>query len=588
MEHKPLIFNTLAEIPELVVSLATMEHNATGSWRYLRPSFQNKVPPCNNGCPAGNDIEGFIRLIGERRFLDAWVRLKQENPLTRTCGRVCFHPCEGKCNRREHDQALSIQALERFAGEHAQRSALPGVVRPSSGKRVAIVGAGPAGLSAAFHLARMGHAVTLLEKHDKPGGILRYGIPAYRLPREVLDDEIEDILSLGVELRCGVRVGQGGDVGFDELADYDALFIAVGAHSSRSLGIPGENAARVIPGLELLRRIGAGEQPDVGSRAVVIGGGNTALDAARSLLRHGARADVYYRRSRAEMPAFEDEIEEAVREGVGLYMLEGPVRIELDDEGNVRGLTMMRMRLGAPDASGRRRPEPIEGSEHHIEADTVIAAIGETVDSSSLPPGLQTEDDGSLQVDEFGRCSQGGMLAGGDVTPILRTVVTAVGSGKLAAIAIDMRLAGEPPDKVEQLMRIGQGGSISISRYLDSGEAHAAYDDANTVVQFEQINTAYFPHLERGQSAHSPMPQRIKDFSEVNAGLDEAAAMREVERCFHCGLCTECDNCYIFCPDVAVIPREGEFGYDVNYDYCKGCGICASECPRSCIILTED
>ncbi len=588
MSRKPLTFASIDDMPDRVVSLASMEHNHTGTWRYIKPIFENKVPPCSHGCPAGTDVEGFIQLIEQGRFTDAWVRLKEENPLTRVCGRVCFHPCETACNRGRYDLSVSINALERFAGEHADRSKLPAVVAEPTGKTIAVVGSGPAGLTAASYLARMGHKVTVFEMMDQAGGILRYGIPVHRLPREVLDEEIEDILSLGVELRCGVKVGRSNGKSFDDLSGFDAVFLAVGAYHSRPLGIPGEDAKRVITGLELLRAVASGETLDLGERAAVIGGGNTALDVARVLVRLGVRVDIYYRRGRAEMPAFEEEVEEALREGVYVHTLVAPVGVDLDDAGNVRAVKLIRMRLGDPDESGRRRPEPIDDSEHSVETDSVIACVGELVDPDSTPDDVDRRRDGSVNVDEFGHSSMDSLWAGGDVTPNERTVVSAISMGKRAAVAIDRYLAGAPKREIDAVLRVGDRGCVSMSRYLSTGDAHASYDDANHIVKFDELNTAHFVKAERARLSRAPFPARLDGFPEVNLGIAEEQVRTEASRCFHCGVCNECDNCYVFCPDVAILPKPDAFGYTLNYDFCKGCGICAVECPRASMTMVEE
>ncbi|MBI2569058.1 MAG: FAD-dependent oxidoreductase [Candidatus Schekmanbacteria bacterium] len=588
MKQQRITFQNVDDLPNVVVSLGTMEWNHTGSWRYLRPRHENKVPACSNACPAGNDIEGFIRLIGENRFAEAWLKLKEENPLTRTCGRVCFHPCEAGCNRAHFDMPVSINALERFAGEHADRNLLAKTARPASGKQVAVIGSGPAGLTAAFYLARLGHGVTVFEAMAEPGGVLRYGIPAHRLPRAVLDDEIADIASMGVTFRCGVRLGSGGDLSYAELVGYDAVFVAIGAHESRRLGLPGEDAKGVMSGLHLLRLVAAGTRPRLGTRVAVIGGGNTACDAARVLLRLGTRVGLYYRRSRAEMPAFKDEIDEAIREGVELHELCAPVAISTNATGAVTAIRLIRMKLGEPDDSGRRQPHPIPGSELEVPVDTVVAAIGELADPGALPPGVEVTGDGSVRVDDLGRASVEAVFSGGDVTPGPRTVVDAIAAGKRAAVAVDLYLAGAEKAEAAKVMRVGLGGGISMSQYLERSLAHERYGDSEHVVTFDELNTAYFESQPRHRLKRLTVESRLSGFAEVNAGLTDREALVEAARCFHCGVCTECDNCYVFCPDVAVRPLGEGKGYEIDYDYCKGCGICVAECPRASMSLAGE
>ncbi len=579
MAQKPIIFADAAALPEQVISLGTMEHNRTGSWRYIRPVYDNKVPPCANRCPAGTDIERFVGLIEAGRATEAWVALKEENPLTRVCGRVCFHPCETACNRGRYDRAVAINALERFAGEHADRARLPGPARAATDKRVAVVGSGPAGLAAAWYLARMGHQVTVFERAAEPGGMLRYGIPHHRLPREVLDEEIDDIRSLGVDIRCDRPIDGRA---WAELGGYHAVFLASGAQRSRRLDIPGEDAHGVMSGLDLLRAVNSGRAPAVGARVAVIGGGNSAIDAARVLVRTGARVDIHYRRGRAEMPAFDEEVSEAVREGVTLNLLAAPVRIEVDD-GRVSGLTLVRMELGEPDASGRRRPRPVPGSEHTVRVDSVITAVGEVVDGAALPPDLAAGDDG-VATDGGGFTGRLHTWAGGDVTPATRTVVDAIGAGKRAAVAIDRELRGLDGE----VRTVGRGGAVQLSRYLGAGTTHGSYDDWERVVGFDDLNPAHFTHAERARRPRLPMEQRLRGFGEVVGGLAAAQARVESARCFHCGVCNQCDNCFVFCPDVAIRHRTDGPGYRLDLDYCKGCGICAAECPRGCIKMVEE
>jgi len=582
-EHKPVKFAGAHDMPDAIISVATMLWNKTGSWRYLRPLYANKVPPCNQSCPLGNDIEGFIRLIEEGSRVDAWVRLKEENPFPRIMGRVCFHPCEANCNRGKFDTSVSIRALERFAGEFADPARVPGPVRSKSGKRVAIIGAGPAGLSCAYFLARLGHKPVIFEAEAEPGGLLRYGIPAYRLPKDILDQEIKDLLRLGVEIKCGVRVG--GEKEFGELiSEYEAVFIGTGAHRSRELGVDGEEHENVVSGLEFLKGVNSGEQVYVGRKVAVIGGGNTAIDAARVALRRGAKdVTIYYRRSRAEMPAAEEEVLEALKEGAMLEELCAPVRVEISG-GKVEGIGMQRMKLGEPDESGRARPIPVEGSTFQAICDHVIKAVGEAPDYGAFPDEIL--QDGELIVDWFGRTKHEKVFASGDVCLPSRTVVDAAGGGKRAAIAIDRYLRGEPRDA--DVVRIGPDGNVSFSHYAGEGSAHASLP-SDAVVPFESINLDHFFQMRRGKQPELGADERVKGFDEVVLALSEQAALYEATRCFHCGVCTECDNCFAFCPDVAITHSDnGGEPYDINYDYCKGCGICVVECPRNAMVMVEE
>ncbi len=573
-----IVFESEADMPPLPMSLGTTLVNKTGSWRYIRPLYVDKTPPCNHICPAGEDIVGYLALVREGKYREAWELIKQENPFPGVCGRVCPHPCEAECNRRELGGAIAIHALERFLADYAASQRLSVSASERRDAKIAVIGSGPAGLSCAYHLARRGYPVTVFEALPFAGGMMRVGIPEYRLPREVLDREIADIEALGVEIRTGMRLGD--NLRLSDLEGYNAVFIAVGLQRSRKLNIPGEEAEGVIPGLEFLRRVNLGEGVEVGPKVAVIGGGNTAIDAARSALRLGAEVTILYRRSRAEMPAIEEEIEEALAEGVRIRYLAAPTKI-FTENGRVSRLECIEMRLGEPDESGRRRPIPIEGSEFTIKVDTVIPALGQEADLSFLEAGswkLKAEScklevkRGRIAINKAGATTRPGIFAGGDVATPFGTVAHAIGSGKRAALAIDRYLRGE-----------------SLEGFPPIDEAvHAFPKDVDpTVVRFEDLNLAYFDEVERTKQPQLAVEERVHSFAEVNLGFTEEEAIAEAERCFSCGTCNFCDTCLIFCPDVA-ISRLDHRGYQVNYDYCKGCGVCAEECPRYAISVERE
>lgn len=583
-EHKPIVFAGAHAMPEMVMSISTMLWNRTGSWRYLKPQYQDHCPPCNERCPVGNDIEGFIRLIGEGKPGEAWRLLKEENPLPATTGRVCFHPCEDVCNRAEFDKATSINALERYAADHAHEAKPIKRLRPDTGKKVAVVGAGPAGLAAAYHLRRLGHRVTVFDSLPKAGGLLRIGIPAYRLPREVLDAEIAAIEKLGVKFELGVTVGQ--DVPLAKLRKYDAVFLAVGVHAPRRLDIPGEDAKEVVTGLEMLRRVALGKRFACGKRVAVIGGGNSAVDAARVARRLGAQVTIYYRRTRVEMPAFEEEVNDAEEEGVKLVPLAAPVKIALY-RGKVSGVVLQRMELGEPDESGRRRPVPVSGSEFKAQCDMVISAIGEQGELSFLPEEIKREW-GKIVIDAFGLTSAPGVFAGGDIAGPQQNVAQALGDGKHAAIAIDRYLQGETVEAIGGNIIIGERGRASMAAYTGQGESHRKIIGVKRIVAFKDLNTWHFEKEERDVMNRLPLIKRLRSFTEINLGLTDEQARHAAERCFHCGVCTMCDNCFMFCPDVSIALKDGGgYGYDINFDYCKGCGVCVHECPRAAMVMVE-
>jgi len=564
-----VIFRSEADMPPLPMSVGTTLYNKTGSWRYVRPIYRNKTPPCNHACPAGEDIVTYLSLISKGQYEQALRRILEENPFPGVCGRVCPHPCEMECNRGQLGGAIAIHALERFLADLPTKRKLP-TLKPTAppGAKVAVIGSGPAGLSCAYQLARRGYGVTVFEALPVVGGMMRVGIPSYRLPREVLDSEIEAIVALGVEIRTGMRLGD--NISMEELQDYQAVFLAIGQHRSRKLNVPGEDAVNVLTGLDFLRRVNMGQQVELGPSVAVIGGGNTAMDAARSALRLGAKVTVFYRRSRQEMPAISEEIEEAEQEGVSFEYLTAPLEI-LAADNTVSGMKCVRMRLGKPDESGRRRPEPIAGSEYTVKVDTIITALGQEADLSFLDNKVHTQKS-FIVINQAGGTSRPGVFAGGDVATGFGTVAHAIGSGKRAALAIDSYLRGKSLNDFPPL----------------TAHVHAAPRDMDpTVVHFENLNLAYFSEEPRTPQPQRAAAERVRDFGEVNLGLTASDARREAERCFSCGTCNQCDTCWLYCPDVCIMPQDHE-GYEVNYDYCKGCGICAQECPRMVISMEEE
>ena len=562
-------------LPPMSFSYEGSQASKTGTWRYLTPAYLNKLAPCNESCPAGEDVEAAMVLAGQEDYLGAWEKIIQENPLPRVCGRVCFHPCEGACNRKEFDEATSINALERFVGDQAFLSGKR-FVPPKEKKKekIAIVGSGPAGLSCAYHLASMGYGVTLFEAQPKLGGVLRYGIPSYRLPKDILDQEIDNILSLGVEAKTSVRVGK--EVKWAELKKFGAVFVAAGAWKSLPLKVPGEDAKGVMSGLEFLQSVNSGQTLDPGQRVAVIGGGNTAMDAARSALRLGAKPLIIYRRTREEMPAWDEEVSETGEESIEFILLSSPVKI-IQENGKVKGVECIKNTLGPAGKDGRREPRPIEGSNFTLPVDAVISAIGETPDFSFLPEELR-KSTGSLPVDETGATGVKGVFAGGDIIAQPRTVSYAIGSGKKAAMAIDATLRGKNVVAGLRSARWGEKGSLSMARYKGGTDGIAP-----EVIPFSALNTAYFKRQARKLKEKLPVPRRTGGFSEVNLGLSPASALYEAKRCFDCGVCNLCHNCFIYCPDLAISARPDKQGYDINYDYCKGCCICVEECPRGAI-----
>jgi 2-oxoacid:acceptor oxidoreductase delta subunit (pyruvate/2-ketoisovalerate family) len=470
--------------------------------------------------------------------------------------------------------------LERFVADFAsQLREKKEKISPQGKGKIAIIGSGPAGMSCAYQLAKLGYPVTVFESFTQAGGVLRMGIPSYRLPKDVLDREISNIEALGVEIRTGAPIGE--EIKVEELKDYQAIFIATGAHRSRGLNIPGEKGRGIFSGLDLLKRINLDGKVKIGERVAIIGGGNSAIDVARSVIRLGKKATILYRRSKEEMPAFEDEIVEALEEGVKIRYLVNPIRLQQKE--SFKRLECLRMKLGEKDESGRRRPVPVPNSNFSVEAETVIVAAGEEIETSFLPKGIGRRE-GIVLTQMDGRTDVGGIFAGGDLASNRRTVAHAIGSGKKAALAIDCYLKGNDSEEAIRQILIGEGPSISIFRYLHPGERPMNPH----IVTFEELNMDYFEPAQRERESKRLPRGRIKEFTEVTTGLGENAGLREAERCFSCGTCNECENCYVFCPDASILKKGEKISQQVDYDFCKGCGICFVECPRRAISLEEE
>lgn len=550
-------FTTVEEMPPLAFSLESTRKIPTGSWRHVRPIYKEKSSPCEIGCPAGENIPQYFDLVRNGKYEEAWHKILEDNPLPGVTGRVCYHPCEGQCNRGPYDEAIAIHNIERFVADKNFRNRnLPRSGEFHKSEKIAVIGSGPAGLSCAYQLARKGYRVVIYESEHEPGGMLRYGIPHYRLPKNILNKEIGDIKSQGVDIRVDSKIG--GNVAWTELEKYDAVFVAVGATSSRKMEVDGEDLQGVYSGVEFLYELNNGRKPKVGNRVVVIGGGNTAIDAARSVLRLGKKVTVLYRRTRSEMPAVPEEIEEAEKEGVKFEFLVAPEELT-GNRGKVSKIELIRMKLGEPDESGRRKPVPLRNSNFTLPVDTVISAIGEAPDLSFLPYSFLKKGV-RIFVDENYSTGVPGIFAGGDsATNPNGTVVNAIRAGKEAAISIDEFLGWR-----------------------------AKSDGApREIVKPEEINTFYFPHEKRVKIPRMKVDSSVSTFKEVNKTISDAQALEEVERCFSCGTCLHCDVCMTFCPDVAISKDEaGE--YVIDYDHCKGCGICVNECPREAMELVEE
>lgn len=520
--------------------------NETGSWRTERPVYVHMLPPCNKACPAGENVQAWLYHAEEGDYEAAWREIMVNNPLPATMGRVCYHPCQTACNRGQVDEAVGINAIERFLGDKAiEQGWNVSVDAAPSGKHVLVVGAGPSGLSAAYHLRRLGHEVTVKEADPMAGGMMRFGIPKYRLPREVLDAEIKRIEDLGVRFEFNSKVENVDDVA----DDFDAVFLAVGAHIGRHADIPAGGSAKVMDAVQLLADMEGEDKPMLGRRVVIYGGGNTAIDAARTAKRLGAEeAVIVYRRNRDRMPAHDSEVTEAEEEGIMMRWLS---TIKHIDGGK---LTVEKMEL---DENGFPQPT---GEFEELGADSVVMALGQESDLGLVERARDIEiEKGVVQVDGQMMTGRRGVFAGGDMVPSERTVTVAIGHGKKAARYIDAFLHGTEYHKPPV-----------------TGDA-----------TYDRLTNWYYADAPHRVRAKIESARRASTFDEVVQGLDQDSALFEARRCMSCGNCFGCDNCFGVCPDNAIKKiKPGE--YEFKYDYCKGCGICVEECPCGSIMMVPE
>ncbi|MBS5918273.1 MAG: NAD(P)-binding protein [Varibaculum cambriense] len=520
--------------------------NETGSWRTERPVYVSMLPPCNKACPAGENVQAWLYHAEEGDYEAAWREIMVNNPLPATMGRVCYHPCQTACNRGQMDEAVGINAIERFLGDKAIAEGWNVTIDAApTGKHVLVVGAGPSGLSAAYHLRRLGHEVTVKEAGPMAGGMMRFGIPKYRLPREVLDAEIKRIEDLGVSFEFNAKVENVDDVA----DDFDAVFLAVGAHIGRHADIPAGGSAKVMDAVQLLADMEGEDKPMLGRRVVIYGGGNTAIDAARTAKRLGAEeAVIVYRRNRDRMPAHDSEVREAEEEGVMMRWLS---TIKHIDGGK---LTVEKMEL---DENGFPQPT---GEFEELGADSVVMALGQESDLGLVERARDIEiEKGVVQVNSQMMTGRHGVFAGGDMVPSERTVTVAIGHGKKAARYIDAFLHGTEYHKPPV-----------------TGDA-----------TYDRLTNWYYADAPHRVRAKIESARRSSTFDEVVQGLDQESALFEARRCMSCGNCFGCDNCFGVCPDNAIKKiKPGE--YEFKYDYCKGCGICAEECPCGSILMIPE
>lgn len=568
MSHKPIDSNSILDsalnwqYPEFAEEHGTEKVVAFGDHSHKCPIYVRKIPPCTAGCPAGNDIRAWLTIVQQSKLKNrsweesyelAWHEASKTTPFPAACGRVCPYPCESHCNRtKKNDGAVNIAAFERWLGDYGIRHGLrhKKLSHEVMDKKVAIIGAGPAGLSCAFQLARRGYPVTVFEAFAKPGGMLRYGIPAFRLPHNILDAEIDAIAKMGVEIVCSAIIGKDKDL--EELkANFDAIFVGIGAHKGIELEGEGIGSPNVLSGVRFLNQVNSGRQVEVGGNVVVIGGGNTAITAARVARRLGAQVTILYRRTRAEMPTLDKEIDDALTENIDIRYLVAPVGIR-SENGKAVAVKCQKMELGELDASGRRQAVPIAESDFEIPCTTLISAISQRPDWSDLQ--LNTTRNGWLKPDENWAVDKG-IYAGGDVIS-LALVTTAIGHGRKAAERIDAQL---------------------------KGERFRSHDDWQIATP-ETLRLEYYAELERDEREWIPEEKRCTGGLdlEVDLGLTEEKFRAESRRCMSCGLCFECRQCLIFCPQTAIVefPQNptGEVMY-TNYTKCVGCHICSQACP---------
>ncbi len=536
----------------------TTEVFKTGTWRAALPRHIHAPSPCHAACPVNGEIAEWIGRARRRDFRGAWEVLTRHNPFPAVAGRICHHPCEAECNRAGYDASLAICRLERHVGDMALAEGWSHApVETTRSERIAVVGGGPSGLAAAFHLRRRGYAVTVFESRPEPGGLMRYGIPSYRLARSVLDGEIARIVALGIELRCGESIETSEE--FERMRrEFDAVYIAIGARCQKRLPRLDYTRPWVMDGGDYLARANAGVPSALGKRVVVIGGGSAALDVARSARRAGHAVTILALESAAQMPAQRDEVIEALEESITL--IDGAMLTEAIDTGSA-GLSLecVRVRFEAGGTRGQFTVTPLASSAFVLAADAIIVSIGQDPDLAPLSDAL--EINGALvKTDRRQATNVANVYAGGDVASMARFVTEAIGMGKRAAREIDRELRG------------GTNADVNV--------------DSEALVQVGAINTFYYPEQARAAERRLSPAIRLATNAEVQIGFDLETTLAETERCFSCGTCIHCDNCIHYCPDLAV-KREDD-GYVVLTDYCKGCGLCVKECPTGSMRMVEE
>jgi NADPH-dependent glutamate synthase beta subunit-like oxidoreductase len=576
--HIPVLNTKALQVP---VSYGNSLIFKTGSLRSEKPVFVNKVAPCRHACPIGIDIPTAFHMASKGDLDQALSIYLQENPLPGICGRVCYHPCETECNRGQFDEPVNIRSFERFLSDHGRVDIKKDVGIYSKKERIAVIGSGPGGLSAAYHLARLGYHITLFEARRELGGMLRYGIPSYRLPRSIIDREIERILSLGIEVRLQTTIGQ--DIGWKELESFDAIFVSIGLQLGK---IPFEidgSGNSILTGLDFLADPPKWPLGKGSPKTLIIGGGNVAIDVARTLLRlcrgKSNNITIICPESRGQMPALREEIDEALEEGITILNGWAPFRI-YEEKGKVLSLDFSQAEVRRDEISGTVEIILKEGEVKNYKAKKVFMAIGQTTKSFNLDQYIEMKQD-RIITDLFGKTCLPKVFAGGDAIGEKVFVADAIASGKRGAFAISCFLEGREVKKEFEAHQIGNSLTFT-SQYLKNSV------DLKKVVSFDELNTLFFYHQPRNHPNKLEPERRVKAFDEVSEGLGADQMKEEISRCFGCGTCIDCENCFDFCPDVSIL-KDSKLGwYSFDSDYCKGCGVCFVACPRSIIEMVRE